>query len=145
MERNIDFLQKELTTKNEFTKTLMGTQSDLVNIQEKASFQNLNKKINHRWFQQNQQPSPQNQKSQQKHFSCSHNQNNQQHRTENRTDQLQLPDQNFKKSHQPKPQHQTQPQQTSLYIGNLDQKTNEEDLYKLFDLKSPKYKLKLLY
>ena len=67
LEQNIDFLQKELATKNEFIKTIMDTQKDLVktlsNIQEKASSQNLNKKIKHRCCRQNQQPSPQTQQS----------------------------------------------------------------------------------
>ena len=49
-EQNIDFLQKELTTKNEFIKTMIDTQKDLVNtlcnIQEKASSQSFNEKLN---------------------------------------------------------------------------------------------------
>ena len=49
-EQNIDFLQKELTTKNEFVKTMIDTQKDLVNtlcnIQEKASSQSFNEKLN---------------------------------------------------------------------------------------------------
>ena len=47
--------------------------------------------------------------------------------------------QDYQKRHQPQPQHQKQLQQTSLYIGNLDQKVNEEDLYEIFGLKSTKY------
>ena len=124
MEQNIDFLQKELTTKNEFIKTTMDTQKDLVNtlfnIQEKSSSQNLQ----HCCCQQNEkneQPPLQNQQSQQIHSRSSHNRNNQHHHTQNRRDQSQFPDQNYQKSYQPQSQHQTQPQQMSLYIGNLDQ------------------------
>ena len=116
MEQNIDFLQKELTTKNEYIKTIMDTQKYLVNtsfnIQEKASSQNL-KHCCCQQNEQNEQPSPKNQQSQQTHFRSSHNRSNQHHNTQNRTDQLQFPDQNYQKICQPQPQHQTQPQQTS--------------------------------
>ena len=73
LERNIDFLQKEQTTKNEFVKTIMDTQKDLVNtlshIHEKASTQNLHIKIKHCCCQESQQPSPQNHKKATKTFS----------------------------------------------------------------------------
>ena len=110
----------------------------LFNIQEKASSQNL-KHCCCQQNEQNEEPSPQSQQSQQTRFRPSHNRNNQQHHAQNRTDQSQFPDQNYQKYHQPQPQHQTQSQQTSLYIGNLDQKVNEEDLYEHFDIKSTKY------
>ena len=130
MEENVEILQKELTTKNAFLKAIMDTPKDLVNtlsnIQKKDSSQNLNKKITHCRCQQNQQPLPRNPQSQQKHFSSSHNQNNQQHHRQNKADQLLLPDQNSKNSHQP------QAQKTSLYMGNLDQKKKMKKIYTNF-------------
>ena len=50
-----------------------------------------------------------------------------------------------KKNHQPQSQNQAQPQQTFLYIGNLDQKLHEEDLYESFGLKSTKHPSKNSY
>ena len=141
LEQNIDFLQEELATKNEFIKAIMDTQKDLVNTlfnNQEISSQNL-KHCCCQQNEQNEQPSPQSQQSQQTHFRSSHNRNNQHHHTQYRTDQSQFPDQNYQKSHQPQSQHQTQPQQTSLYIGNLDQEVNVEDLYEPFGLKSTKY------
>ena len=89
LEQNIDFLQKELTIKNKFTKTIMDTQKDLVNrlfnIQEKASSQNL-KHCCYQQNEQNEEPSPQSQQSQRTRFRPSHNRNNQQHHGQNRTD-----------------------------------------------------------
>ena len=64
LEQNTDFLQKELTTKNEFIKAIMDTQKDLVNIlfnnQEKSSSQD-HKHCCCQQNEQNEQPSPQSQ------------------------------------------------------------------------------------
>ena len=80
----------------------METQKDLVktllNIQEKVSSQNL-KYCCCQQNEQNEQPSPQSQQGQQTHFRSSHKWNKQHYHTQNRTDQLQFPDQNYQKSH----------------------------------------------
>ena len=112
LDQSIDFLQKELITKNEFIKAIMDTQKDLVNtlfnIQEKGSSQNL-KHCCCQQNKQNEQPSPRSQQSQQTHFPSSHIRNNQHCHTQKRTDQLQFPDKNYQKNRQPQTQHQRQP------------------------------------
>ena len=117
---------------NDWRKDLVNT---LFNIQQKASSQNLNKKLNTVTVNKiNSHHHKLNKVHKSTFTPAISKQSTASHAKQDRPITTSRP--NILKSHQPQPQHQTQPQQTSLYIGNLDQKVNEEHLYELYGLKS---------